>query len=409
VRHVIVIGAGVAGTAAAIAARRRGARVTLVAAGTGASVLAGGALDDVPWEDADLAASPSDLSPEARAVLDTLDAYEVGSDRVMVAATTGLVRPARGIDRALLDLTPLGGKTVLVPDFAHGSWDAPSVARTWNDAPFCRARAVSFLPAPASLYLYTEEHSFTDADIAARHDEHRRLEWTAVRLREAMARASERIGAIVLPPWLGVARERATALGKALGVPCGEALGSLGGPSGARFEHARDRALEAAGVTVVFARATHVVGEAGAWRVALEAGETGAEPLEGHAVVLATGGVLGGGLAYTPNGAYIANALPGAPRPLLHLTCEATVTLGAFGRPLDETSSLFGAVPEAHAWPFVTAPLLEHAGVLVRDGCAVLGAEAGLYAAGEVSAGAPHTWLASLSRGAHAGEAAAKG
>ena len=48
--RVAVVGAGVAGLAAAWAARRAGAEVTVVASGTGASALGGGAVDDRPWE-----------------------------------------------------------------------------------------------------------------------------------------------------------------------------------------------------------------------------------------------------------------------------------------------------------------------------------------------------------------------
>src|SRR5262245_13038048 len=48
--RVIVVGAGIAGTAAAWSARRRGAEVTIVSAGAGASALGSGAVDDAPWE-----------------------------------------------------------------------------------------------------------------------------------------------------------------------------------------------------------------------------------------------------------------------------------------------------------------------------------------------------------------------
>jgi hypothetical protein len=184
----------------------------------------------------------------------------------------------------------------------------------------------------------------------------------------------------------------------------------VGGPSGLRFENARDRALLAAGVTVVLGRALRVShdGEPGAhaaWRTELEGGEH----LEGHAVILATGGLVGGGLEYTPAGAYFAEVLPATPRPLLRVTCEAPVQLGAFGRPLDDASSVFGAPPETHAWPFVETPLLDHAGVRVDVDGNVRGAPRGLFAAGELAAGPPHTWLAALTSGTRAGDAAVRG
>ena len=47
---MVVVGAGIAGLAAAWSARRAGREVTVVSAGPGASALGSGAVDDVPWE-----------------------------------------------------------------------------------------------------------------------------------------------------------------------------------------------------------------------------------------------------------------------------------------------------------------------------------------------------------------------
>jgi glycerol-3-phosphate dehydrogenase subunit B len=409
--HVVVVGSGIAGTAAALAARENGAEVTLVAGDPGASVLLGGALDEAPWDDAEAQGPPCSLPRLAQRVLDALGAYAVGDHRALVAVTTGILRPARGTDRALLDLGPLSRTTVLVVGNAQGAWDAASLARSWNASPYCDAASLSFLAADASLLRHTDEQAFCDAEIAALHDDPRRLAWLAARLRDVVDRFGHDVGALILPPWLGVTHERARALSEVLGLPCGEALGGVGGPSGLRFEHARDRALLAANVRVVHARATRVElrddEDGPPWRTLL--GGEGAEPLDAHAVVLATGGLTGGGLEYTPSGAYFANVMPDIPRPLLRVTCDAPVTLGAFGRALDDASSVFGAAPETHAWPYVDTPLLDHAGILVDEEGLVVDAPRGLYAAGEVAAGAPHTWLAALLAGARAGDAAVRG
>jgi len=400
----------VAGTAAALAARENGAAVTLIAGHTGASVLMGGAIDDVAWDDADAEGPPYPLPRRAETVLEALGGYIVGDRRALVAATTGILRPARGTDRALLDLGPLARKTVLVAGNPHGSWDAASLARSWSASPHCDAASLSFLAAEASLLRHTEERSFCDADIAALHDDPARLAWLAARLRDVVDRFGHDVGAVILAPWLGVTHERARALSGRLGVPCGEALGGVGGPSGLRFEHARDRALAAAHVTVVQARATRALhrgdGEELAWRTVLD---VQGDPLDAHAVVVATGGLTGGGLEYTPSGAYFANVMPDHPRPLLRLTCDVPAELGAFGRALDDASSVFGAAPETHAWPYAETPLLDHAGILVDEDGLARGAPRGLYAAGEVAAGAPHTWLAALIAGTRAGDAAVKG
>ncbi|HHH10524.1 MAG TPA: FAD-dependent oxidoreductase, partial [Sorangium sp.] len=57
--HVLVIGAGIAGVAAAWSAAQRGAEVTLLDGGVSASELSGGAVDDVPWEELERAEQAS--------------------------------------------------------------------------------------------------------------------------------------------------------------------------------------------------------------------------------------------------------------------------------------------------------------------------------------------------------------
>ncbi len=417
-RHVVVAGSGVAGTAAALTAARGGAEVTLVAAGPGASVLAGGALDLAPWEDEAATRDAAPMPESASYVLDRLAAFAVGERPALVAATTGLVRPARGVNRALLDLASLPDSTeprvVLVPSAGHGAWDAASLARAWSASPRARAAGLTFVDVAVTLLARTEEHSFPDRDLAARHDDPARLAWLGDRLREALVTWGRPFAAMVLPPWLGVVQERAAALSAYVGCPCGEALAGVSGASGLRFEHARDRALSTAGVRVIEGRATRI--EAApegsgdrAWRVHVAV--RGGLPdettlLECDAAVLATGGLLGGGLEYTPAWAFAASALPTEPRPLLRATCEAPVRLGAFGHPLDDPSSLFGGAPETHAWPFAETPLLDHAGILVDDGGEVRGAAPGLFATGEVAAGPAHAWLAALAHGAGVGERA---
>jgi len=406
---VVVIGGGVAGTAAALGAAQVGASVTLIAGGRGASALSGGAIDDIAWDEP-AGISPDDLAPLARAVLDALGGYRVGARRTLHAVTTGLLRPARGCDAALLDLEPLAGRTILVPDIDHAAWDAETLASAWSATPHARELRLGFVAGRAPIFRRSEERSFTEAEVAMLHDDPARLSWLAARLREARAAAPGDATAIVLPRWLGVSRERATDLSNLVGFPCGEALGGVGGPSGLRFEQSRKRALEIARVIVVDAWATRV-SESGSseqgWRVELAHGEAPAERIGADAVVLATGGILGGGLEYTPAGSFLGPDVPEVPRPLLRATCEAPVRLGARGVRLDDPSSLFGAAPETHAWPYVEEPLLDHAGVLVRGHGEVIDAPSGLFATGELAAGPAHTWLRALAHGAKVGAFAA--
>jgi glycerol-3-phosphate dehydrogenase subunit B len=400
-KHVIVVGAGVAGTAAALAASRPSARVTVIDDVPGASVLAGGAIDDLPWEEAH-GDVPASLDDDSRAVLDALGAYRVTEGRAAVAVTTGLVRPARGVDLALLDLALLRGKTVLVVGAAHGSWDPEALVRAWSAAPVANELGVRFAASLTSVLLRAQELSFATTELARLHDDPRRLSWLAARVASAVESYGSPVDAVLLPPLLGVERERATELSRLSGLVCGEALSGVSGPSGLRFERARDRALAAANVVRVRGRVTQVEGEAP--RVTL-LDET---VVVGDAVVLATGGLLGGGLEYTPSGAYYDGALPETPRAVVRVTVDAPVCVGARGKPLGDPGSLFGASPETHAWPYVETPLLDHVGVLVDTHGHISRASPTFFAAGEVAADVPRTFLASLASGARAGRAAAR-
>ncbi|MGD0529384.1 MAG: FAD-binding protein [Polyangiaceae bacterium] len=397
-KTVVVAGAGVAGTAAALTAARGGARVVLLDGGTGATTLSTGAIDDAPWGRAAVAVTP--VSPAARAVLDALAGYAVPAAGARLATTAGILRPARGLDLALLDLAPLAGRRIGVVQCDRPGWDAAVLARAWADA---GDRGDAFAPLDAAVLRHVDERLIPATDFAARHDDEGRLAWLAERLREALAGAGAGFDALILPPSLGVETAKAQALSALVGVPCGEAAGLPGGPSGLRFERARDRALAAAGVIRMEARVAAVVRHGDRWRVALE----GDEPaMEAVAVVLASGGLVGGGLEYSPAEAMPAGVLPPASRPPFRLAFDVpAATLGAHGRPLDLPGSLFGIPPESLAWPFAPDAAMERAGVLVdADGRAA----AGLYAAGETVADAPRTWLRALESGARAGAAAAR-
>ncbi len=403
--RVVVIGAGVAGAAAALAAARSPARVTVLDGGPGASTLATGALDRTPWRP--LGEAPRDTGPlaaSARDVLDALGAYVLTERDALLLTTAGIRRPARGRDAALLDVAPLAGPVGVVRCPRPG-WDAEALARAWGAA---------YVPIDAAALRHSDERLIPDADFAARHDDEARLGWLAERLRDALATGATgaALAGLVLPPSLGVDRSRAEELSRRVGLPCGEPLSLPGGPAGLRFERARDRALSAAGVERVRARALRVdrtqAGAQGSdrapWRVTTLEGLS----LHAEAVVLATGGLLGGGLEYAPSEAILAAALPRGARAPLRATLDGPLTLGAHGRPLEAPGSLFGLAPEEIAWPFAPDGLLSRAGILVGDDGRCATAPQGLFAAGEIVADAPRTWLIALVGGAMAGAAAAR-
>jgi glycerol-3-phosphate dehydrogenase subunit B len=388
---VVVIGAGVAGTAAALSASQAGARVMVIDGGTGASTLATGAIDATFWQDAP--AQPAPIAGATRKALEALGGYAVPDAGAWLLATSGIVRPARGHDQSLLDVQPSAGQRIGVVRCDRPGWDAQALARAWGDRYF-------FID--AVVMRYADELELPDADFATRHDERGRIQWLAERLREGLGRAGGRVDALVLPPCLGVDRAQASALSERVGVRCGEPIAAPGGPSGLRFERGRDRAFASAQIEHIRSRAAAVVRTDDGWRVATDGDLTP----EGDAVVLATGGLIGGGIEYAPPESVIASALPPSPRVPFRLTVDAPITVGVNDRPLELPSTLFGPAPESLTWPFRRDPLMNRVGALAdEDGRA----GAGLFVAGDVRADRPRAWLDAFATGVAAGLAAALG
>jgi glycine/D-amino acid oxidase-like deaminating enzyme len=380
VSPVVVIGAGVAGTAAAIAAAREGAHVVVVSGGTGASTLWTGRVDP----------HAAEVSRAGQALAEAL---EVKIGRSIVATTAASVRSGHGHEAALLDLRPLLEQEACVGVVRcdRPGWDAEAIARAAGDG---------FVVVPASVLRHTDERYLPDADFAERHDDTGRLAWLAERLREALRRAGDRPAALLLPPSLGAGRQRAPELSRLTGVACGEAMGLPGGPVGLRLEAARDRALAAAEVEVIAARANAVEQGAEGWRVVLDG-----ERIEARSVVVAAGGLLGGGLEYQPSEWMHGPEVPPSPQPPFRCTLEGPLPLGARGRPLELPSSLFGVPPESIAWPLARDPLMDVVGLLASQHGRIA---PGLYAAGEILADRPRTWLEAVESGVRAGTAAAR-
>ena len=134
----------------------------------------------------------------------------------------------------------------------------------------------------------------------------------------------------------------------------------------------------------------------------------GDEAAAAPALVIAAGGLVAGGLVYSPGASSNAAELPADARPTLHAGIDAPVTLGSRGTIVSRPSTLFGVEPEAIAWPFTSDAWLERAGIVVDEDAQVAGAT-GLFAAGDVAADAPRAWLSVLESGARAGARAARG
>lgn len=363
-RHVVVVGSGAAGTAAALAARAAGARVTMVRGKTGATSLGCGAIDDA-------------LDDATRTVVGALELFSLV--RATLPTSAGTLRAVHGSDLSLANLDASKG-AVLVARVAHASWDASSLA-----AAFAEHDTRGFVARDVGLVAHTNERAMNHIELAALHDEPARLALAAERIKNALAQGGT-FGSVLLPPWLGISAPRAAALSALVGVPCGEVLVPFDGPAGPRFERARDRCLQNATIEARAGRVKRVASNDAGCTI-----ETHDDTLAADAVILATGGVLAGGIEYAPDAPF-------------RLSYDAPVVLGAHGRALVVPGSVFGLAPESLTWPHANPPLLESVGVLV-DGR--LRARERVFVCGDALEGLPRTLSSAFSTGTVAGQASA--
>lgn len=402
-RRAVVVGSGLAGTAAAFAARRGGADVTMVLGRPGASALGSGALDD-RW-DAGEEAAPIAPTADEQAFFDALGLFRVGPRRALVATLSGRLRFAGGCDRAVLDLASLADATVAVPRADRADWDADSIARALSDDPLAAARRLRFEPIDADALRHTDEARLPERELAARHDA-ARIAWLAERLRGALAGKA----AVLLGPWLALDGTVSAALADALGAPSGESLSPVGGLAGVRFERARDRLLSSIGVTRQPGRAVRVRGDGARPLVELD----GASVLEADVVVLAIGGVAGGGIELAPSAFAGLPTAGGARTTFFVPSLESPASVASRGRPLDVPSSPFGPEVDALAWSRAHGVSeLETAGVWTdaegrarRRGGEVV---RWLVVAGDAVADGPRTAFAAIRTGLAVGARAAVG
>jgi glycerol-3-phosphate dehydrogenase subunit B len=413
--RVVVVGAGIAGLGAVVAAMPRGAEVRLLDPSLGASALAGGAVDDLPWEQLERAGEllgtipvAAALEPEIEAFLQAFGLWELakpGAPLCRLATEAGRIRSARGRDRALLDLGALpDGARVVLPRVARPEWDADALGPALSAERYAREHDLRFDAVEAKILRFVGEERVASAELASRHDEPARLGWLGDRLRETLTlerQQGRRVDALLLGPWLGSDAPRAAALGEALGMAVGEILSGVGSAPGQRFEAARDRLLGALGVQREPRRALAVRAVDAVLEVETDGG---APPIVTDRVVLALGGLAGGGIRYAPPELDAGADEPVAARVPFQLSLEAPVGLAAFGRRLDIVASVNGPTLDEQAWPTDADPsLLEAVGVACHGSMA---AER-IYAAGDVVADRPRTRLAALRSGLLAGAAAA--
>jgi glycerol-3-phosphate dehydrogenase subunit B len=411
--RVAVVGWGAAGLAAARAASSRGARVTLIGSGAGATSFYTGAVDDVDWSERESAQALLGQPLLAGALDEEVAAYAsaltewilppAGDPLPRLATVNGVVRSARGRDRALLDLASLAGRRVLAPRVPRAGWDADALVSSLRDE---AELGVTYEAIDAVVLRFADESRIADADLASRYDEDTRLDWLAARLAPFVEATGRAKAAVLLGPWLGASASRAARLEALLGCPVGEALSTTSLVPGLRLEAARDAWLQRSGLAVSRGRATRIdaSSDGATSAAALTITVEGAEPVVADAVVLAAGGLLGGGLVYDPPEHGSAPDGPERTRPPFRLSFGAPGVRVATGAVFGVASSVFGPVLDA-AWPAPGAPgILERVGVVTDEhgACA-----SRLFAAGDLVAGARRTILQAVLSGARAGIRAA--
>jgi len=332
---LLVLGGGIAGAAAALAAARRGRRVAVVRGGPGATALSAGA-----WR-----------GPLPVEVGEALAEGGVPHERPAGALPhpRGELVPADHAAPAQCRAVPVEGALVCgivgLPGF-----DAAALARLWGEAAGVRLEA-----AVVAAGSGTPAAGWSPVALAAA------LDRDPSPLADALAEAVRVSGAtrVIVPAVAGLERSAAVlaALGEAAGVPVGEALGVPPSLPGWRLDRALLAGLATAGVEVVQGRVVEREVEGRrvvAVGVRPTRGDAEALRLEAAAYVLATGKYLGGGIVVEgtireaalgcpvrvdhvgpPVEAFDALALTHADRSLPQPLLRAGVETDAQGRPVD--------------------------------------------------------------------------
>jgi glycerol-3-phosphate dehydrogenase subunit B len=324
-RDVLVIGGGIAGAAAAVAAAQQGARVLCVRAGPGASALClGGWRGSAPAAFTTALARAGLALEQLRCTLPRPDGAVLDAD----AAPRSHMRAA---------LSSRDERTLVCSIEGLPGFHAPALAALWADA--AGLPAGSFASAALSL-TGTPAAGWSPVALAAL------LEREPLRVAEPLAAVAQAHGAAraIVPAILGLeahvavhARIEAEAR-----VPVGEALGAAPSLPGWRLDVALRAALAQAGVEVIGARVTGRQARTHRIESVSLNGDGGARTIHAASVVLATGKFIGGGVAADPH--FVENALG----------CD--VALQRFDRRFDDASWSLLLTADARA---DSQPLLE--------------------------------------------------
>lgn len=378
---VVVIGGGAAGIAAARAASEAGASVVLVSEREGATAMSAGWITAA---DAALDITVLDWLPQV--ALRPLGIYAfVSMSGAIVAAVSGL--------RTLLDVAELPEGALLgVADLVAGpAWSAELIAHSLAAV---LGREVRVVRAAAGAPRAESTLEFARA-----------LDTPGVAdaLAESLREGARGCAALLLPPVLGLVRDEVgPQLSARLGLSVGEVGGGSADATALRLARALTRALPP-GVERVAGRASVRAGARGEALVC-----AGGREWHARAVVLATGGLVSGGLVFER---MFVEPCAGAPVWLpAHGTKDATLPLLSAARGMDP-SPLFTPDAEGQVEALRAGVRLDPKGrVAGPDGASAL--YPWLFAAGDVvcrAHGPCRQGLAdALSSGARAGTRAAR-
>jgi glycerol-3-phosphate dehydrogenase subunit B len=324
---VAIVGGGLAGACAALAAREAGADVLLVARAPGATAVSSGALDFASGAgDVSIAEAARQLAARAEhpyslfgaRLSDAIDAAlsflrkhlavagaQKSSDRNLWLATPlGRARPAALAQASIalgdLRALPAGARLGVVALCGPQAVEAQLVAKGLDE--LLRPESGAVVVA-VELYSRREDAQRLLPEIAHDLDKPGRR----AQLGEALARAARRDGAThLLAPTVGLDAPAAAQaeLSAAAGVPVFEMLGAPPSVPGLRLQRALDAALAAAGVK----RVAGIAEKSLSHPLQIIRGAE-CEPVSCRSVVLASGRFLGGGIRAAPDGALAETAL----------------------------------------------------------------------------------------------------
>lgn len=366
---VVVIGSGVAGSAAALAAAARGAAVALVEGRPGATALCNGSWrGPVP---APLAAALREAGYDLEPATRTLFSPDGSLLQADYAASTHLTAPA-------------DGPTVVCGVSGLTGFHARTLVRMWTDLVDreLRAEAITLPGTPAGGWSPAALCHLIQQDLTV--------------LGSALHALGTRTGAgtIVLPALLGlnqVSRLRAT-LEHIAGCRVVEALGSVPSIPGWRLQRALRIALEQAGVHVVAGLCVGPKADRSSVRSIRVQREGQTEEVSGRRFVLATGKFVGGGIS--------------ADRAMK----ESALDLPVWIDHLNERFEMAEPLTQTNADRLAEQPILSLGVAHDEEGRPTNGSDlvyANVWAAGAVRRGQAHTLGRAASEGWSAGERAA--